>query len=192
MGQKSEITVQAAIARGGKFLLVHDKGDAQYTGGDNRLPRKPPGWGLPGGGVDKTEPELIKRINDLLVLQKISKNYEEAKRKLETIPYNSEIELPIFLTFISECLEETGFLVWPVRILFEEIVGFKHRVPVGEGRILAGALCKRSLEIDDCDWYCPNQLPEGTYNLHKIRINRAARILGLETSEPEEEMAGSL
>ena len=159
-----------------KVLLVHEKGDEEEgTKGQTTEGKKPPGSGLPGGGVDenKSEEYLAGRI-----LRSLLPIYKIEERFFREMPYNAEIELKLFLTAVTEGIEETGLLIRPVRILFDEKNGPRHEVIVALGQVIAGRISKRSIETDGCDWFDLYGLPWDTYYSHVWRIIRALKVLG--------------
>ena len=161
-----------------KILLVHEKGDektgAKGPGPDVKI-RKLAGSGMPGGGIDenKSEHYLAECIQkSLLPIYRISGT------SFREMPCDAEMELKLFLTAVTEGIEETGLLICPVRILFEEINGPGHKVVVALGRVTAGSICKRSIETDGCDWFDLHNLPWDTYHSQVRRIIRALKVLG--------------
>lgn len=174
------LTVQALIlGDDGKILLVHERGAAEsgkslHIGGAG----KPPGWGLPGGGVDQSEEYLLKQIQRFLPVYRLS------EEKFFAILYNPAIIEPI-LTLIKECIEETGLLVHPRGILLKRKIASDHEVWVMQAEILDGKIEKSSVETDDCNWFPFDNLPEGTYSSHRWRISCALRELGVETKTAE-------
>lgn len=165
---RHEITVQAVIINSeGRILLVHEKGEDG---------NKPAGWGMPGGGVDRPIEYLALQIYKFLPFFRINPEKWAAAQEMET-----EVTNPlVMLTLIKECLEETGLLVFPKRILFEEANAPGHKVVVISAEIVDGEIQKRSLETDDCDWFDMDQLPEGIYGSHIRRIAQARAVLGQE------------
>ncbi|MBI2063817.1 MAG: hypothetical protein HYT65_02395 [Candidatus Yanofskybacteria bacterium] len=161
-----------------KVLLVHEKGDEKA--GTKELGtkgKKPAGSGLPGGGVDenKSEEILYERIlRSLLPVYRIDEIF------FREMPWDAEVELKLFLTAITEGIEETGLLIRPTRILFEDGNSFNHnhKVIVALGQVIAGNISKRSIETDGCDWFDTCSLPWDTYHSHVRRIIRALKVLG--------------
>jgi 8-oxo-dGTP pyrophosphatase MutT (NUDIX family) len=168
------LTVQALIVRDDRILLVHERGDEKKAHGTLHALKteKPPGWGMPGGGVDKTKEDLLKQISRFLPVYKLN------EEKFLAMPYNPGVGIEIFLTLIKECIEETGLLVCPKRVLFIQKISSDHEVIVMGAEILDGEVKKRSIEIDDCDWFPLGQLPEGIYQSHRRRISHALRKQG--------------
>lgn len=164
-----------------KVLLVHEKGDeVAGTMGSGIDGEKPAGSGLPGGGVDerKSEQVLLERI-----LRAYLPVYKIEERFFREMPFNAEIELKLFLTAVTEGIEETGLLICPVRFLFEEQNSpehkiSEHKVIVALGQIIAGSIQKKSIETDGCDWFDLRGLPWDTYRSHVRRIIRALKVLG--------------
>lgn len=181
--KNGEKTVQNFILKDGKVLLVHERGEPGEGG-------KPSGWGLPGGGVGvaRTEEQILNQIcKSLPVFGGIP--LEKLDQTMKTIldwEWNGE-DLKVFLTAILEGLEETGFLIKPVRELLSEENAPGHQVVVVEGVIVLGELCRHSAETDDCAWFDLDRLPEGVYNSHIRRIAKARQIIEQQEQEKEEE-----
>lgn len=159
-----------------KILLVHEKGDEEVgIKKPNAIKgNKPAGSGLPGGGIDETQSEqyLVGRIlKSLLPIYRISETF------FVRMNYNREIELMLYLTAITEGIEETGLLINPVRILFEEQNLPEHKVVMVLGQVIAGNVSKRSIETDGCDWFDLDKLPHDTYLSHTCRIIRSLKVL---------------
>lgn len=172
-------------------LLVHEKEETGRTGSltDGRVGGKPAGWGIPGGGVNKTmaDEDLVSQIFRFLPV------YGIEGKLFEQMQLGEGIDIVLALTAIKEGLEELGLLIIPVTILFEEQNFSNHKVVVMSGRVVAGKIQKRSIETDDCNWFPFNGLPQGTYHSHRRRIIRALKVLGRDdlahkvTVEVEEE-----
>lgn len=188
-------TIQLFVLEGDKVILVHDKGDdkpayndltgefvtKKHAGSKNHvsdssfIDNKPPGWGLPGGGVDqgRSNEELYRQILRFLPVFRIDESI------FLNMPVNEAIDLKAFLVAIKEGIEETGLLICPLKTLFEERNAKNHKVIVVEGKVLGGHINKRSMETDDCDWFELGHIPEGTYRSHIGRILKALKSLGL-------------
>jgi 8-oxo-dGTP pyrophosphatase MutT (NUDIX family) len=204
VNDRHEITVQAVILNAeNQILLVHERGEDG---------NKPPGWGMPGGGVDKKSKALKSKIlklsrsggvqideDDFSGLQNPDSNISDGlvigalqnqifnflpfygideANWLRLLGMETQVQdLILLLTLIKECLEETGFLVLPKQILFEESNAPGHKIMVMLAEIVDGKIQKRSLETDDCDWFPTDQLPAGIYGSHVRRISKARAAL---------------
>lgn len=157
----------------GQLLLVHEKGERHG---------KPPGWGLPGGGVepDETIEGIYKEIIALL--------REHAMFKNELLIYIPR-DNPETLAVIRETLEETGFLVRVEReVLHEEKPENNHALILFKCAVIDGELKKSSVETDDSGWFFFDVLPEvdvdmdlskAVYSAEKNRIIQAVENLGI-------------
>ncbi len=171
----SSRTVQLFVLDGEKLLLVHEKGDEEVEGDKSNKSVKPPGSGLPGGGIDenKSEEYIVNRLRrSLLPVYRIEENL------FMNMPLNPDIESKLFLTAITEGIEETGLLICPTRVLFEEQNSPEHKVVVALGNVLGGSILKRSIETNGCDWFNFQNLPWDTYRSHVKRIIKAFKVLG--------------
>lgn len=200
MEQRSA-TVQAFIYRQGdseiKILLVHEKDEGvpiEDPDGINRTKHgkksKPAGWALPGGGVEPGPSigALIGKLIEFVCFYRIATNQEDARLELsKAIPENteSEYEARLILELVRECLLETGFLIRPVRQLFDHANDSGHTVYVFYGQVVAGQLQQRSVETDDCRWFGLSELPDGLFHSHAARISRVASILGVNAGGEE-------
>lgn len=208
MEEQKSATVQAFICRDqdGKILLVHEKEEGvlvEDPDGINRPRRrnnngkrnKPSAWALPGGGVELRPPleALGQKLIEFICVYKIAPDQETAQVELaNAIPegVGSEDEARFVLELIRECLLETGFLVRPVRRLFDHPNDSGHTVYVFHCQVVAGQLQRTSVETDDCRWFGLSELPADLFHSHSVRINKAASILGLNADV--EEMGGVL
>lgn len=173
--RKFETTVQLFVPHKNgenKILLVHEKGDDGNDG-------KPPGWGMPGGGVDdKTEEEMLEQIIKFLpVYSRIPMGEELEKMINEILNFKIVVDPKISWTCVKEGIEETGLVIRPERHLFMEPTNFYHGVEIIEGAVIAGKLSRKRLDIDDCGWFPIHDLPKGTYPSHRYRINKANEIV---------------
>lgn len=187
-----DITVQVLVGNEkDEILMVAEKGDIEERGDDGRR-GKPPGSGLPGGNIltiyQKSggtflAEELIqgdvKQIVNYIDVDGIDRElFEEILRSENDFP-KTTIGVLVFLTAIRETLEETGLLVQPLTILFEEEVGAGHIVIVVLAKYIAGQITKRTLETKDCNWIPLDRLPGDTYHSHEHRIVEALQRLGI-------------
>lgn len=202
MEEQKSATVQAFIYQDGKILLVHEReegGLKEDPDGVNR-PRhykkgKPSAWALPGGGVEFGPPvgALIQKLLEFICFYRIAPDPEVARAELSNaIPEStgSEYEARLILELIRECLFETGFLVRPVRQLFDQANDPGHTVHVFCGQVVAGQLQQKSVETDDCRWFGLSELPDNLFRSHVARIDKAVSILGINANV--EEMGGIL
>lgn len=166
-------TVKVVVVREGKILLVHELGKPN---------RKPPGWGLPGGGIfpdptgkvislDELRYEIRAQISELIKISGIdlSKKVPDSEFNM-----NDEIEEIIFLVALKEVLEETHLFVLPRRIMFRMPKGnFGYENVYIQGELVDGTIIKSTSETDDCDFFPPDMLPNGLYPNHAGAIYRA-------------------
>lgn len=185
-------TVQNVVIENEKILLVHEK---DHTGEGGRCPGwNPFGGNTEGWSVERTYRQIInflpvERIpeQDFLNLLEIRLdddffswlwNHKDYKK------FMPEIGQLIFLTAIREGIEETGLLVRPTTVLFEERTKSEnHRLLVVHSERVSGMIQKRSLETDDCGWFELQVLPEGIYPSHRRRIALAVYKLGIRDKE---------
>lgn len=175
---KGNVTVKNLIFnpdKSGRFLLVHEVSDPNWR----RKNGKPPGWGLPGGGVEPNESiqSISLEIIKLLKAQRMFRN-----ELLLYIPKND----PFILAVIRETLEETGFLVRVEKEIFKEKHygrngdGNRHTVVLYKSEILSGELLKETPETDSAGWFFVNKLPRVDENLNRsdaIYCSEERRIL---------------
>jgi hypothetical protein len=150
---------------------------------------------LPGGGVEfgPSLEALAEKLVEFICIYKIAPNMDAARIELlKAAPegVKSEYDARLALELMRECLLETGFLIKPVRQLFDHVNGPGHTVYVFHCQIVAGQLQQRSVETDDCRWFGLSELPDDLFRSHVARINKAASMLGINTSG--EEMGGIL
>ncbi len=191
----SEKTVKLLIRRTldqkEQILLVHEKGEVAAGG-------KPAGWGLPGGGVKSHEGDIFTQITKILPVEVRIPAEGGGVRLMTETEYVSFLkmvtELPcisepkVLLTAVKEGIEETGFLLKPVRELFREPTRGDHEVILVDCEIIIGRLSKHSTETDDVDWFELENLPQGNLpkGLYKSDAGRIAR--GMEIlRQPEQE-----
>ena len=179
------ITVQNLILRNNdsEILLVHDKGE---PGG------KRSGYGMPGGSINGfTFESTLNQILKFLPVFRIE--FSDFRAVLET---ETGIDPLIFLTSLREGIEETGFLIRPIRVVLEEatnrnlsslIANIPHRVVVVQAEIVAGYINKRTVETDDCDWFSLSSLPQDLYRSHLERMKKALVGRNIAIAETEEE-----
>lgn len=180
------ITVQNLILRDldREILLVHDRGEPG---------RKRPGYAMSGGSINGfTIESTIDQIFKFLPVYRIE--FQDFYTVLETETGMGSL---IFLTSIREGIEETGFLIRPVRVVLEEasnrifaslISNASHKVVVVQAEIVAGNMQKRSIETDDCDWFPLSSLPRDTYRSHVERIKKVLVGRNIALAETEEEL----
>lgn len=168
-------TVQLFVIDGEKLLLVHEKGDEEVENVKSNKGVKPPGSGLPGGGIDESKSEeyiLSRLLRSLLPVYRIDENL------FRGMTFNQDIEPKLFLTAVTEGIEETGLLICPLRVLFEEQNSRDHKVVVALGAVLGGSIQQRSIETNGCNWFNIQNLPWDTYRSHVKRIIKALKVLG--------------
>lgn len=190
-----------------QILLVHEK-DERAQKDENGQSGKPGGWSLPGGGIKKSETEILKEIQNLLAAQvrapKESGGDRPLSRKeydfyyemfLDTPPFT---ELKVILTAVKEGMEETGLFVRPLRELFREATPNSkngHHSVFLACEVLAGILQPHSVETDDARWFDVERLPEGRlpdglYKSHRPWIERGLELFRhpeIEEQQEEEE-----
>jgi 8-oxo-dGTP pyrophosphatase MutT (NUDIX family) len=177
-------TVKVVIFHQGKVLLVHELGKSN---------RKPPGWGLPGGGifpdptakfdsVSRLREEIISEIRERLNKAKIDLSKEVPDTEMDR---GNDFEDIVYLTAIKEVLEETHVFAMPRRIMFTYPKGDSGYENVYVNSVyIDGAIAKNTSETDDCDFFLPGNLPEGLYLSHATAIERAAvEMLGINSGD---------
>jgi len=202
MEERKSATVQAFIYQDDKVLLVHEKEEGASVKDPDEINKPKPGkkgkpsaWALPGGGVEFNPPfeALIQKLIEFICFYRIAPDQEAARAELsKAIPESaeSEYEARLILELIRECLLETGFLVKPIRWLFDHINGPDHTVHVFYGQVVAGQLQQKSVETDNCQWFGLSELPTDLFHSHVARIYKATSMLGINASG--EEMGGIL
>lgn len=185
-------TIQNVVIQEKEIILVHEK-DHTDEGGRRA------GWNLFGGNTEGWSIErTYRQIINFLPVERIPEqdflnllgirldddffswlwNHKDYKK------FMPEIGQLIFLTAIREGIEETGLLVKPKFILFEERTASEnHHLLVAHSEIVSGTIQKRSLETDDCGWFDLRALPEGIYHSHRRRIALAVYKLGIRDKE---------
>lgn len=171
-------TVKVLGFRDNRILLVREIGKA---GG------KPPGWGLPGGGIlpDSLENYLTlgdlrrnmaDQVMELLKLANIDLTKEVPATEIDR---SDDVEDMIYFTAIKEVLEETHLFLFPTRILFKVPKSPEYENVYVKGEYIDGNIVKITSETNDCDWFHLSDIPDGIYPTHAQVIQRAARELGM-------------
>ena len=179
------ITVQNLILRNNdtEVLFVHDKGEPEG---------KRPGFAMPGGSINSfTVQSTIDQILKFLPVYRIDFSHFKRLLKMEL-----NMDLLVFLTSIREGIEETGFLIQPIRVVLEEasrnnlsslLPNVAHKVVVVKGDVVAGELQERSTETDYCGWFPLTSLPADTYRSHVERIKKIMPKANIRLAETDEE-----
>lgn len=185
-------TVQNVVIQDEKILLVHEKNHTDEGG-------RHPGWNLFGGNtagwnIKNSYRQIINFLPvevDINLDEEFFSNFLDQDRMdndffsffgahKEYCNFMPQIGQLIYLTAIREGIEETGLLVRPKSVLFEESTKSEnHRLFVVHSEIVLGTKRKCSLETDDCGWFDLRNLPEGTFPSHRSRIALAVYKLGL-------------
>src|SRR3989338_7165083 len=185
-------TVQNVVIQDGKILLVHEKDHAGEGG-------RRPGWNLFGGNtegwdINRTYRQIINFLPvevDINLDEEFFRNFIRQERMDNEFfsffrthkEYGNYVTLlgsMVYFTAIREGIEETGLLVRPTAVLFEELTKSEnHRLIVVHSEIVLGKIKKRSLETYDCGWFDLRNLPEGTFPSHRSRIALAVYKLGI-------------
>lgn len=170
--ESNKTTVQNIVLdKKNRILLVHDKA---------KIGGKPAGWGLPGGKIEdfRTLENLVEQVR----LYGLYGDNTITPQDIDRVFYDkgTTVEDPmIFLTGVKELVEESGYLGIPEQIIFIDRDGHndEHEIVILKTNIIAGNLCQRSIETDDCRWFLTHSLPDNLYNSHYYRIQRSLVLL---------------
>ncbi len=206
--EEVDITIQALIVNDNdEVLMVDEKGDGEIlVNGAVKSKGKPAGWGLPGGNILTVNQRTAKTF---LISELLRECYDQIVRFIGVFDIDMEAfeeiieaknlfpETPMgalfALTAIRETLEETGLLVQPVMVLYEERVGEgRHPVITVLARYVDGEIVKRTVETKDCKWTAFDRLPMDTYVSHERRMLSGLATLGVKVRVGRERKEASV
>jgi len=147
--EKSESLFLFLQDQQGRILLVLNRKEERIRGQKQRF-TKPAGWGLPGGSLEPGETEIEAVLREL---------EEETGIPAESIEIDFLNRDMIYYEAKLDHEEKYG-IHW-VFVLYAKL-------KVSADSLILGP--EQEADVEKAVWFSPNNLPEGVYRSHRIRI----------------------